>query len=98
MGLTIPKTQEGVQALRSLSTGLQQELEKTNSACDKLKVKFDSVRETVAHEQEIENILTHVAKINADSVVSIVSLSQRLNNLASKLEAFINGGLGGGNP
>lgn len=98
MGLTVSKDQAGVDALRKLSSSLSQELEKTNAACDKLKVTFDSVKETVAHENEIENILTHVAKINADTVTSIVSMTHRLNQIANKLEAFINGGLGGGNP
>lgn len=95
MAYRIPKTMEGVAGLKDLSSGLNTQLEKTNDACDKLKNTFDSVRDAVAHESEIESILVGIAKINADSVTAIQTLSHRVLKTANKLEEFLNGGMGG---
>lgn len=98
MGFKIAKDATGVKALKDLSKHLKTQLETTNTACDNLKRAYDSVKKSVAHEKEIEEILTHIAKINSDTVVSIVELANALNQTAKRLENFLNGGLGGGNP
>ena len=91
----ISKSPEGVQALRSLSSTLLQELENINKAHDSLKSSYESVKADVAHESEIEDILEEVRVIQANVCVPIVSLSQNVSKLANRLEAFLNGGLGG---
>lgn len=95
MGMGISKTPEGVEALRNLGSQLLQELENVSKAHDKLKNSYESVKDDVAHEKEIEDILEDVRIIQAGVCVPVATLSHNATSLASKLEAFINGGLGG---
>ncbi len=95
MGYGISKSPEGVAFLRALSSGLLQELENISKAHDSLKVSYESVKNEVAHENEIEEILEEIRIIQANVCFSIGKLSEKTGQLATALEDFLNGGLGG---
>lgn len=95
MAVGISKTPEGVAALRTLSSTMLTEIENVNKAHDTLKNVYDGVKNEVAHEEEINEILEDIRIIQAGVVVPIASLSKRVSDLANQLEAFLNGKLGG---
>lgn len=95
MALGITKDQAGVDALRQFANQLLEQQEAINQASDRLKAKYDQLQNELAHEQEIEEILEDIAVTQSNVASSLATLHQKLNKVATQLEDFLNGGLGG---
>lgn len=95
MAIGISKSQEGIEALKKMSSTMLRELESIEKAHDFLEKSYESVKANMAHEDEIEEILDEVRSIQSNIAKPVTELSGRLNSLATKLDNFLNSGLGG---
>lgn len=92
MAISVTKDQAGVDALKRFGADLLQSLDDMHGAITELQRTYDGVRQTIAHESDMDELVDGILELNAKASTSAAELNSRLIRLANKLDEFLNEG------
>ena len=95
MSKRITKDAAGVEALRKFASDLEHCQDETSAAANKLESAYGTVRSTIAHDEDVLEIIEDIFETNRKVASSVAELEVRLKKVSDRLEEFLSRGLGG---